>query len=416
VDRAFRAALRSSDAVVVYGASKQGKTALVSRHISYSDNVVVRLTPATRLKDIYQSILRQCEVELEESRVESNTREASAKMGIKWTAIIPLLGSGGSEAEAGVKSSHSASAGHRRVPFNLELPQDIGEVLAVAGSKRTVILENFHYLSEEDQKLFAFDLRTFQEIGIKFVILGVWREKNRMLQFNGDLVDRIAEIPVEPWTDPYLFMVAREGEKHLNIEFATPFLQACVNASFGSVGVFQEIMRGVCEAAHILETQKEKRRIAEDVFLTESLKTRAEAYEHRHRQSLLSLSAPNQQQAADDKRDPFLPYYLVWAILWRGYEGIRDGIPRSRLDEDMRELHPNPDSIMPSHVAELLAGIGQRQAAKAIKPPIFDYDSHVDRLQVVDSTFYFYMKHADLKRLMLDIHGPNRDRRIVLKG
>jgi hypothetical protein len=26
----------------------------------------------------------------------------------------------------------------------------------------------------------------------------VWREKNRVVQFNGDLLDRLEEIPVEP--------------------------------------------------------------------------------------------------------------------------------------------------------------------------------------------------------------------------
>jgi hypothetical protein len=57
-----------------------------------------------------------------------------------------------------------------------------------AGDTRTIILEKFHYLNDEKQKQLAFDLRTFQELGIRFVILGVWREKNRLSQFNGDLL------------------------------------------------------------------------------------------------------------------------------------------------------------------------------------------------------------------------------------
>lgn len=414
VDRAFKAALTSPNAIVVYGASKQGKTALVSRYVAYENNAVVRLTPATKLKDIYQSVLRQNGIQLEESRTQASSSEGSAKIGIKWTALIPLFGSGSAETEGSTKAGRTRSSNHKRVPFNLELPQDIGEILRATKSKKIVILENFHYLSEENQKLFAFDLRTFQEMGVKFVVLGVWREKNRMLQFNGDLVDRLTEIDVEPWIDPYLFMIAREGEKHLNTEFGLEFLRKCVKASFGSVGVFQEIMRGVCESAHILETQKVRRRIEEDIFLTDSLASRALAYEHRHRQSLISLATPSRDSELRPNVDPFLPYYFVLALLSRGYEGLQKGIPRARIDEDIRSLHPDPSVVLHSHVLELLNNIGQTQALKSIRPPIFDYDSHTDRLQVVDSTFYFYMKHADLSKVMSDIFGPNRDRRIVV--
>jgi hypothetical protein len=59
-------------------------------------------------------------------------------------------------------------------------------------------LENFHYLPESVQKCFAFDFRAFQELGVRFIILGVWRERNRLLQFNDDLLDGVQEIPVEP--------------------------------------------------------------------------------------------------------------------------------------------------------------------------------------------------------------------------
>ena len=44
-------------------------------------------------------------------------------------------------------------------------------------------------LTVDVQGQFAFDLRTFEEMGIRFIILGVWRENNRLIQFNGDLQD-----------------------------------------------------------------------------------------------------------------------------------------------------------------------------------------------------------------------------------
>ncbi len=59
IDGLFTAVLNEDKHVVVYGASKQGKTALVSRYLPYDQNVVVRLSPNSNVEDIYSSILRQ---------------------------------------------------------------------------------------------------------------------------------------------------------------------------------------------------------------------------------------------------------------------------------------------------------------------------------------------------------------------
>lgn len=45
VDDAFLAALHTDQQIVVYGASKQGKTALVKKHINYDDSIVITLSP-----------------------------------------------------------------------------------------------------------------------------------------------------------------------------------------------------------------------------------------------------------------------------------------------------------------------------------------------------------------------------------
>ena len=92
IDGLFSAVLKEDKHVVVYGASKQGKTALVSRYLPYDQNIVVRLSPSTNVEDIYSSILRQCDVEIETGTVEEKTSEMSASLGIKAKATIWLFG------------------------------------------------------------------------------------------------------------------------------------------------------------------------------------------------------------------------------------------------------------------------------------------------------------------------------------
>lgn len=82
------------------------------------------------------------------------------------------------------------------------------------------MLENFHYLSSEVQERLAYDLRVFQDLGVIFVVLGIWREANRLVQFNGDLLDRATEVPVEPWLDDDFSKVIDKGSKLLNVDFS----------------------------------------------------------------------------------------------------------------------------------------------------------------------------------------------------
>jgi hypothetical protein len=158
--------------IVVYGASKQGKTALVQRYLPYEDNIVVRLTPKTEIADAYRSILRQAGITIQESHSTERSGEASVKGKAGFKALIPIFGGAEASAAMGAKGGVVASDEFTEIPFNLELPQDVSELLTRARVSKTIILENFHYLSDEKQRQFAFDLRTYQELGIRFCDTG----------------------------------------------------------------------------------------------------------------------------------------------------------------------------------------------------------------------------------------------------
>ena len=96
-DDRFIEAPKADKQIVVYGSSKQGKTALVQPYLPYDKNVVVRLTPKTQIADIYASVFRQVGVEIKEGKSTSSGRETSAGVKVGFKAIIPIFG--GAEAE-----------------------------------------------------------------------------------------------------------------------------------------------------------------------------------------------------------------------------------------------------------------------------------------------------------------------------
>lgn len=411
VDAKFKEAIASDKQVVVYGASKQGKTALVSRYLPYDSNVVVSLTPKTSLIDIYHSVLRQVGITLKaEAETTSNTK-SSVGLSTKFKAIIPFMGSGEAEIKGNTEAGSGKKEIYEEVPINLALPQDVSEVLKKASKgSLTIILENFHYLDEERQKELSFDLRSYQELGIQFVILGVWKEKNRLAQFNGDLLDRVTEVPVEPWSEEDFNAVAERGSNLLNIRFSEELLRQTIQASFSSIGVFQELLKEICKADTVNETADNLKDIRSQNLLLEACTQKAEDYSARHQRALESIAVGNVSSTKKSGLQPlYLPYYLIKVILSQGFEGIGKGIKRNVVTESIQKIHHRPDDVRPSDMSNLLHNLAKTQASKSISPPLIDYDQSKRLLQVVDSTFYFFLKHSNLEEVSEEILDPIND-------
>lgn len=220
VDGLFKESLKSDKQIIVYGSSKQGKTALVEKHVPYKDNIVVRCDPSATTSDIYKAILRALGVSIHVETLDEETRSKKAIVSGGLEGGVPLVVSGVVKSEIEESGEEKEGKKFRSIEVNLSLAQDVGDLLRKQITGKFIILENFHYLCDNTQRSLAFDLRTFQEMGIRFIILGVWREKNRLTQFNGDLLDRIVEVPVEPWERSEFFSVIDKGELILNIRFS----------------------------------------------------------------------------------------------------------------------------------------------------------------------------------------------------
>jgi hypothetical protein len=255
---------------------------------------------------------------------------------------------------------------------------------------------------------FRFTFRSdFSTPGVRFVVLGVWREKNRMAQFNGDLLDRVVEIPVEPWTEADFRRVAAKGAGVLNIQFSDELLAAAIEASFSSIGVFQELLKGVCAEAGIEATGPNRVSISDASLLDKTVRNKANDYAARHQRALEAIAAGHPSGGAKGDLPPlYLPYYLVRIVLESGFEGIANGMRRTDIHDRIRQIHHRGEDVRASDMSNLLGGLANLQSVKSISPPIIDYDAQGRVLQVVDSTFYFFIKNSDTKEILEAIQNP----------
>ncbi len=408
IDSKFSTSLNTGNHIVVYGASKQGKTALVSRHLPYEDNVVVRLTPNTNLSDIYSSILRQVGIEIEVSRIDETSSNMSATVGIKAIAKFLIFGEGEGSASSTLGSGNKQAKSYQTIPFNLAVAQDISELLHKISIKKKIILENFHYLDEEKQRELSFDLRTFQETGIIFVILGVWRKKDRLRIFCPDLTDRVDDIPVEPWVESDFRKVVSKGVEVLNITFSESIISKLIANSFGSIGVLQELLKACCGAAGVHQSHVgDILHLADDSCAENALVEKCSEYRQNHQQALELLASGNVTHSKGKEKAPLhLPYYLVRVIAQKGYDGIRGGLSRADITEGIKKMHHRPNDVRPGDISNLLHNISSLQFKKKLNPPLMDYDQGKRLLFAIDSTFFYFLKNSDLGEFEEELPSP----------
>lgn len=360
VDTEFVKGLELNKHIIIFGASKQGKTALTNKHLQEDQFVRVNCAPQTTSIDIYKSILRQLDVEFEEERTERSSVETSAKALLKVKVKIPIFGSGEAGTEGEGKCEKENETKYTSIEYNLALPQDVSEILKAITFNKRIILENFHYLDEDIQKELAFHLRVFEDANILFIVLGIWREKNRLAQYNGDLQDRLIEIPVEPWTKVNFRKVAEIGENLLKVSLIQIIDDIILN-SFDSIGVFQELCKESCLAGNVTETQIKEVHITEehlDVAKTKKL----DDYSGRH---IRSIETFVEQRAKSSNEVPlYIAYYFIKHLFSLNFDSIQEGIKRPVLHEGIKSIHHRPNDVRASDISYFLHNIVATQVKK----------------------------------------------------
>jgi len=402
VDKFFTEGLQKNKHIIIYGASKQGKTSLTNKHLQESDYIKVNCSPSATLLDIYVSIVRQLNLEMVESREISTDIGGETSSGLKAKIKVPFLGE--VEGDVGGKGmlSKETTIRYSTMTFNLALAQDLSELLKSVKFERRIILENFHYLREEIQAMLAIDLRIFEDYNILFIIVGIWREKNKLAQYNGDLVDRVIEVPVEPWERDDLKKIVDIGLPLLNVSFEN-VVEDMIDSCFDSVGVFQEICKESCLCAGVASTMEDLVYI-EKIHIEQAIEKKLVDYSSRHLRCLESFV---EQKAKSSEDIPlYIPYYFISILLKEGFENIVAGLKRKVIQEKIKDIHHRANDVRPSDMGYFLTNIVPNQVKKGISPPIFDYDNGTSTVKIIDSTFYFFLKNADRDEVFENLTRP----------
>jgi hypothetical protein len=233
LDATFRKLIdRRQTHVAIRGASKAGKSWLRQRVLK--DPIVVQCRLSYTTADIYRDALARLDIHVKVERT----------VAAKFEGKITAAGEAGIKIIAKASGSVEGSAGHESVETLHVVGKDINDLEFIASiikaSGRTLVVEDFHYLPVDEQRKFAFDLKTLWDYKTFVVVVGVWISENMLITLNSDLSDRIEEIAVT-WSNSDLKKVLGKGCEALNIEMSQAVSERLADISYESVGLLQKL-------------------------------------------------------------------------------------------------------------------------------------------------------------------------------
>ncbi|MBD1944342.1 hypothetical protein H6F50_18610 [Coleofasciculus sp. FACHB-712] len=386
LDKRFRYLLGRDQHIVIYGASKQGKTILRKKNLPENQCVTVQCRSNSTLEQIYVEILRQLNTQIPTEITNTLTFGAEGKGKVSGGMNIPYVASGSTELEG----SGSVEKGSERVyePVGIG-PDSLGYIAEeIKRSQKRVVIEDFHYLPDDEKKRLAFDLKAFWDNSVFFIIIGIWAEQNLLTYYNGDLSGRVNEIDVQ-WTNEELQEVLRQGEEALNFLWHDSIRQGILTDANQNVGLLQRIAESYCFEADILETQEQRKTITDLDALDRCRRKICNEESVRYRQFSEAVSRGFRGSESSELK----VYQRIVRVCVEALDAeLCNGLNR---DVILARINESGTQVRLSDLSAALNKLDKLQADRSITPLIISYNPDSRKVQLVDRELLFYRNYGN---------------------
>lgn len=380
IDDKFKEAIKEHTHIIIHGSSKQGKTSLWKRHVPEDKLLHISCGTIDTLSDLHEQILKSAGYRVTATRTNTTSPSLCASFSFPFIDVKGKVG----------MDITSETASHE-IQINTSDANDIIRALKAVKYSGHIVLDDFHYLPENTQRAFSHSLKTFYDrySDVSFIIVGVWKEANRLESYNGDLSSRIITIDADNWTDSDLKKVISTGQTLLNVRFDEKFQDELVKRSEGTVYLLQEACKAACisfirthahPTGHV--TGDAEKLIADaikseqgrcETFITDFCRGKKETEYGVSRWTLISL--------------------ILAAIKCN-----KTVIRRSQITTLLAELHPMSHGSKPINnglITQALTSTSKRQLSIGARPPVLSYDKTTRQLHIVDHAFAMWLQHVD---------------------
>lgn len=367
--------MNKSKHLLIFGPSKSGKTSLWRKYVSKESVIKVPCNSNKSIIDVYSEIL----FELNSFYTVEKQEELGLKSGFlaEMTGLLGLF-----TAKAQAHSEVNTSNSDKRVPVT---SPNIGVNLLIKylkPSRKIIILEDFHYANDELKHQLSQDLKAFSDDECPWIIVGIQHKTSKLLSYNIDLQQRIAEIPVEGFTDEQLIKIIELGESALNIKFSPEIKTKILEEAIGSASLVQNICQRICIMLNITCTSINQVEINNPAVLYTACKDIAYENKHYYEDVIKNIALGGRSDGSTEKYKWFLK-------LIRDVDVPEHGLRNTEILNFLKEL--GHKGIKQGSVTSGL-GYLPRLLEKLNFPSFFDYDVNSKTFYLLDKYIKFVFK------------------------
>jgi hypothetical protein len=388
--------------IVIYGSSKQGKTCLRKHCLNDSDYITVTCLNRWDLGELHSSILKQAGYRTQQSV--TKTISGKNMVAAQFAGEGALLNLAKASGQGSYNYENQKS--HQSTEMSLELdPFDVNDIILALiniNFDKFIVLEDFHYLPADTQRDFCFTLKSFHENSkLCFIVVGVWREENRLISYNGDLTDRVISIDADKWDQGELGQAIDVGEKLLNIHFDNSFRTDILTNCFSSIHFVQEACLRCCQREGVSETQSSLRTIGRHISAKQIIRQVVDEQKSRYMDFLLKFSEGFQST------DLEMYKWILYPVLSAEVDELTYGLRLTDSARCIKSKHPRGAFLNNGNITQALLSAATLQVKKEVRPIILDYDINSRVINVVDRGFLLWLANQDRIELLSYIDLPS---------
>ncbi|MCX5644744.1 MAG: hypothetical protein NTZ17_08665 [Phycisphaerae bacterium] len=371
--------------VAVTGATKSGKTVLVSTVFPRTDAVWVDGGTVKAEDDLWNCILEGLdgftEIASSERQEESTGFQGELEAEIK----LPLWAS----AKGNVSGNRSTSRG-REQSRRLSLSPRAAAISQLRLSKRPLIIDDFHYLERDFQGNIIRALKPLIFEGLPVVLIAIPHRRYDAVKVERELTGRLEAINIPAWEVSELLEIATEGFPLLHVEVPASTTERLAREAYGSPHLMQEFCREFAKCNGIDETTMKESQVSvinDDLFRSVAEGTGKVIFDKLAKGPRPRADRIQRKLKNGDKGDIYKVILYALAKLGPGLETIEYDRLRSAIREILADKLPQANEV--SRVLEKMGEIAQNDEAST---PVIDWEKQEQKLHITDPFFAFYLK------------------------
>lgn len=251
-----------SQHIIVYGASRQGKSWMVERYCTSFIRVGCDVKYDRSM--LFKAILDELNIIIGETKTSNEYKHGDKiKTSGEGNIEVPFIAKAKVAGTGEVSDEGSKSKEVTYLNIDLNNQSEVIKAIKDGLGNRFIVIENFHYLNIETQKAFAGSLREFLYYKIRVIIVGVWKETTKLSSYASDLTNRCEYVDIGDWNDNELAEVVKKGDKVLNTHIDHRIVELFINNSGYNVGIFKSLLKNFCKECKVLKTRSQQENLSD---------------------------------------------------------------------------------------------------------------------------------------------------------